>query len=158
MSARRVHIVGVGQPYGGDDGVGRAVAARLKAVGVQGVSEASDGPGVLELLLGGEPAPDHMIIIDAYADAEAAGEVRVLDRAELAGGVASVSSHALSVPTALDMAEALGCQARITIVGVAIEPPVGLREGLSESVSDAVPHAVAQVKRLLDGLEGGARA
>ncbi len=132
-------IAGMGQPAAGDDGVGLVVAARLRAAGVDARS-VHDAADLIELLGVGEA----VVLVDAVVGAGPVGTVRTLAPAALGGDVRAVSSHAMSVPAALRMAEALhGRLPRVDVVAVAIARPERFADGLSPPVAAAVPSAMA---------------
>jgi hydrogenase maturation protease len=146
MSGRRV-VIGVGNPFRRDDGVGWAVARALEPkVGAVEVS-----------LLDGEPArlldawadADLAIVVDAVRTGAAPGAVGVVDpgAARTGGG----ESHGLGIADAVALGERLGrLPARLTVVGV---EGADYREGpgLSPAVEAAVAPAVALVTSLLEG-------
>jgi hydrogenase maturation protease len=137
-------IIGLGQPFAGDDGVGRVVARRLAAEGIPAL-EASDAGALLELLDGGR-----VILVDAAIDAGEPGTVLSLDAGSLATLDRPLSSHGLSVPDALALAQAFGrAPTEVWVVAIAIAPPrIGDLE-LSPPVAAAIPEAMNRVRALL---------
>jgi hydrogenase maturation protease len=138
----RVAVIGIGNPFRRDDGVGHAVAEALRGV---------DLPGVAVRLASGEPTG----VIDAWAGAERAvvvdaarctpsvpGRVhRIAPGAAAAGR--GTSSHGMGLVDAVRLAEALG-RAPHEVVVLAVETAdVGVGEGLSPAV--AAPAAVRAV-------------
>ena len=143
----RPGVVAIGQVYGGDDGIGLAVAARLEEDGYR-VDIASDASLLVELL----ERPRKVILIDALAGAVTPGELRVLRADDVAPTPRAVSSHAMSVADAISLAKILyGEEAteRVFLVGIGIVPPNAFSEGLSPEVARAVEPAVRAVKALL---------
>jgi hydrogenase maturation protease len=140
-------VVGVGQPLAGDDGVGRAVARRLRALGID--AEEADGGAALLALLAGEP---RAILVDAAVGLAPPGTVVTLAPGELPPARRSASSHGFSVPEAVALARALG-PLEVQVVAVAIAPPGRLpAEELSPEVAAAVPIAAARVAALCRGI------
>jgi hydrogenase maturation protease len=113
-SAGRITVVGVGNAYRGDDGVGRAVVSGLAALGARG---ALPGGPVL-LLCDGDPArlisswegADLAVVVDAaHACPSRPGRVH---RLEVTGGrlraERTTSSHGLGLGDAVELARELG--------------------------------------------------
>ena len=142
-------VIGIGQPFAGDDDVGREVARRLRAHGVP-ADEAADGAGLLALLAGAR----RVIVVDAAVGAGPAGTVRVLAPGELPPPERSMSSHGLSVAEALALAQVLHRGLEVRVVAIAIAPPSGLGAGLSPEAAGAVDVAVAKVRALLQASSG----
>jgi hydrogenase maturation protease len=137
-------IVGVGQPFAGDDGVGPAVIAFLRGAGLPAgveVGEVREPSALIPLLDDERP----MVIVDAVLAAPA-GAVLDLDAGAVeSGGLTSVSSHGLSVGAALSLARASRPADRpppdVRVVAVAIGSAVRGARGLSAPVEAAVPRA-----------------
>jgi hydrogenase maturation protease len=154
-------VVGVGAALCGDDSVGLAVVARLRANGgPRGVSlhEVADPSALLNLL----ETDDAVVIVDAVVGPGPVGEVVQLDPDRLgAEGDRPASSHGFGVLRALALARAVfgGDAARdLRIVGVRIAPAVARgTPGLSPPVEAAVERA-ADVVRAEIALRSSARA
>jgi hydrogenase maturation protease len=113
-------IFGIGNRERGDDGVGRQVAARLASLGVAAIEHSGDGADLLTLW----PAGQAVIVIDAMESAGAPGTIRRFDAvaAPLPAGVFTLSSHALGLAFAIEMARALGrLPPALTVIGIEIE-------------------------------------
>ena len=110
-------VIGVGNLDAGDDAVGRTVARRLAARPRRGVvvRECSGEAGAL---LDAWQGFDDVVVVDACRGAGPPGSVRRLLPDELAafGGLASASSHAFGVATAVGLARALGTLPRSLVV------------------------------------------
>lgn len=147
MTLRPTLVVGIGQPLGGDDAVGLAVAERLRTDGIPARS-VTDGAALVDALAGSERA----VIIDAVAGGGPAGTVLHLRGDELCAraGAVPVSSHGLSVADAVAVARALGGAAEAHLIGIAIEPPAGAATSLSAAVAAAVETAAARVRALVE--------
>jgi hydrogenase maturation protease len=140
-------VVGIGQPLGGDDAVGLAVAERLRTDGIR-AHAVGDGAALVDLLAGAARA----VIIDAVVGAGPPGTVVHLRGEELEGqaaGATPVSSHGLSVAAAVATARALGGAAEAHLVGVAIDPPRDAATSLSREVAAAVEVAALRVREIL---------
>ena len=95
-------VVGLGQPFAGDDGVGPAVVAALGPcpahVTLWSTSNALDLTDVMQ-------HAQRVVVVDAALDAGPPGTVRVLDEGALmAGETRPVSSHAVGVRDAVMLA------------------------------------------------------
>lgn len=150
-------VIGVGNEYRGDDGVGPAVAHRLEDCGIPGVAvTVSDGEptSLLDIWTGVRLA----VVIDAVRSEPAVpGRVRStgVDLLPRPGGA---SSHSLGIQDALPLGRALGrLPGSIVVIAVdvaCVDPGVGL----SESVAAAVPLAAEAVVQELRRAEPTARS
>ena len=138
-------IVGVGQRYAGDDGVGRAVAEALSASGVP-AKAVDDGAGLLNILIDG---PSAALVIDAVVGGGGPGTIHVLRRDAFDSAFRPVSSHGIGVLDAIDLATRFHPALDVTVVGISIEPPTSIGEGLTAEVSDSVAAAAERVRSLL---------
>lgn len=147
-ATRRVLIIGVGNDYGGDDGVGLVVARRIAEMGLAGaqVIEATGEGGRLIDAWDGFAA---VILVDAMRSGATAGAVRRVDAAtsSVPAYFSHRSTHAIGVLDAVEMARAMGrLPERVVLVGVE-----GARfaagAGLSPEVERVVPEAVEAVRR-----------
>lgn len=143
-------VVALGQRFAGDDAVGLAVAAELRARGVP-VREIADATGIVEALADGSD----VILIDALLGAGEPGRVRVLSPEDLGRErLAAVSSHGLDVPAAAALARALYPGAgRLSVVAVQIARAEPFAATLSPAVAAAVGAAAEAVTALLRGVE-----
>ncbi len=161
MSGRAV-VVGMGNDYRRDDGVGpvvaRLVAARLEHGGHPGVDVIAGVPDPLDLL-GRWDAADVVVVVDAVRSGAPGGTVSVIElsgtattaRPATAGppGSRATSTHGIGIVTALRLARAIG-QAPERVVMVAVEgDEFGRGEGLGPAVSAAVPEVVGRVLALV---------
>lgn len=146
-----VLVIGVGNPWRGDDGAGAAV-----------VRELSDRPGIRAVECRGDPAElmarwagfERVFLVDAVMLGSAPGTVHRLGTGSPLPVPARHSSHGAGVAEAVELARALGELPReLTLYG--IEPGrMGQTAGLSAAVAAAVP----QVARcILDELSHPAR-
>ncbi len=101
-------VIGIGNPDRGDDGVGRAVAERLRELG-PGVDVVEQGGEATALLAAMEGAA-RVFFIDACVSGVAAGTIRRFDlaKAPLPPLRPGVSSHGFGLAEALQLAAALG--------------------------------------------------
>ena len=144
MSA--VVVVGVGNAYRGDDGVGLAVAERLReavAAGVEIVTCEQEASRVIDAIEGRDAA----VLVDASSSGAAPGTIHRFDASAEPVPARSFrsSTHAFGVGEAIELARALG-KLPGTVVVYGIE---GRRftagEGLSPVVDAAVEPAANAV-------------
>jgi len=138
-------IVGVGQPFAGDDGVGREVVSRLQADGIA-AKGVDDGAGLLNILVDGASP---VLVIDAVVGGGAPGTIHVLDRADLEAGPRPVSSHGLSVLEAIELGERFNPALEVILIGISIDPPSSLGGGLSPEVAGSIGEAAKRVTTLI---------
>ncbi len=143
---RPVLVVGVGNDYRGDDGVGLVVARLLRKTlnpTVTVLEETADGLALMAAWKGA----GLVIIIDALDSAGQPGTVRRLD-ARLQSSEAApptCSTHAISLMEAIQLARALGeLPPRLIVYGVQGKS-FDLGEGLSAEVAEAVPRVAKLV-------------
>jgi len=146
-------IVGVGQPWAGDDGVGIAVVRSLREHGAPVDAVECDEPSRLIDWLSDGVSP--VVIVDAVLDAGPPGRVLVLgarigdfDHGRL------LSSHGLGVMEAIELAriaEPLRVAQDISIVGITVRAAPHPVSGLSGAVAAAVAPAAATALRLAGG-------
>jgi len=122
----------LGSRYRGDDAVGPLVADRLRAAGAV-VLECDDEP---TRLLDAWAGLDLLVIVDAVSSGSPPGTVHRFDPGDgpLPRDLGLASTHAFSVPEALELGRALGrTPRRVLVVGV---------EGASFRMGDPVTPAV----------------
>lgn len=137
-------VVGVGNRYRRDDGLGPAVARRLQDAGYAlAVVEASgEGAGLLQIM---ERSP-WVILVDAVSSGAEPGTIHRLDAATpLPKRLFRYSTHAFGVAEAVELARALGSlPARLVIFGVE-----GAEFGAGDGLSSAVEQAAERVAALI---------
>lgn len=127
-------VVGVGNDLRGDDGIGPAVARRVREAraGARVAVLLGDAADLVELMRNEK----EVVIVDAVA---CAGEVGRIHRVDASGGWEGPrqpegSTHALGVAEALELARALGClPPRVTVFGIE-----GTRFGIGQEPSPEV--------------------
>jgi hydrogenase maturation protease len=147
-------VVGLGTTFG-DDRVGWDVVARLQKASPPGTRlvATSDPLAVADVPV----ACRLLVVIDACRGAGPPGSVRRFEWPDRRfAGDARVSSHGVGLVTALDLAAALGrLPPRVVMFAVEGET-AGPEEGLSRSVTAALPGIVEQVTaELSPGADGG---
>ncbi|WP_019594566.1 hydrogenase maturation protease [Thioalkalivibrio sp. ALM2T] len=139
-------VIGIGNPWRGDDGVGHAVVAALAGT-----------PGLTTAACSGEPAElmelwqghDPVILVDAIVTGAAPGTLHRLDARDPLPRGARYSSHGIGLAEAVELARALDAFPPTLIVH-GIEP-AHLEDGtgLSPQAIDAIPKSA---RRILDDL------
>jgi len=146
----RALVIGVGNTLRGDDGVGVHVARALARQPLPDNVEVLDGGTEgLSLLFEMERA-DRVVLIDAADMQRPPGEARTFDAAQLEQGtkLRFSSLHGMGVAEVLKLARSVGVEPEVTVL--AIQPgDVGLRDGLSETLTAKVPEYVELAKGLL---------
>ncbi|MDE3067412.1 MAG: hydrogenase maturation protease [Verrucomicrobiota bacterium] len=144
-------VIGVGNPYRGDDSVGLAVARKLRAQGpARAVIREENGEGA-SLIEAWRGAPA-VIIVDAVQSGARPGTIHRLDagRQRVPSRFFHYSTHAFSVAEAVELARTLNqLPPRLMIYGVEGKN-FQAGEGLSPEVENAVPEVVSRVGRELD--------
>ena len=137
-------VIGVGNEFRSDDGVGILIARRLRnrlPGDVRVVEASGDGGALLEAL----KAANSTILIDAVRSGAAPGTIHCIDAARepLSGDLFHSSSHEFGVADAVEMARALGqLPASLTVYGV---EGVNFAPGLM--LSESVARAAEEVER-----------
>ncbi len=145
----RVVVIGVGNPWRRDDGVGWAVAdaARPRLPSAVAVVE-SDGEA--SRLLDAWADHDLAVVVDAVCSGAPPGTIHVWDGdAEVARASRTAGTHALGLADAIALGRALErLPARLVVVGVeASETATG--HGLSPAVAGAVDRVVDVIDRVV---------
>jgi hydrogenase maturation protease len=142
----RAVIVGIGNEYRGDDGIGPLVAARLDAAHLPGVRvRVCDGePTRLLDLWGGA---DLAVVVDAVlCRASTPGSIRRITGETLREVTVFASSHALGISEAVRLGRVLG-RLPPELVVIAVEAACfDLGAGLSEPVTEAIPDVLRTVR------------
>jgi hydrogenase maturation protease len=139
-------VIGVGNPYAGDDGAGRVVARRLLARNDCAL-EVRQGSGEATSLMNEWTGFDDVVLVDACHGAGPPGSVHRIgpDEVERVAKLQHASSHSLGVAAAIGLARALGAlPSRLVIY--AIEAGHS-REG--EDLSPEVDRGVEEVVALV---------
>ncbi len=153
MSANIV-VVGIGNEWRGDDGVGLMLARRLRKqeTGHVRVQEQSGDPAMLMEILRTE---DNVILLDAVSSGKEAGTVHRWDacREFLPSGSFRCSSHALGVAEAIGMARAMGHVPKRLIVYGVEGKFFNMGTGLSPGVNEGLEKVLKLVETEIEELE-----
>lgn len=144
-------VIGVGNEYRRDDGVGPAIAERIRILrlpDVQVVTTDGEPTRVLDAWTG----KDIAVVIDAAVLRDPTpGRVHRMAVDDLPGGNPAHSSHGLGIPEAVELARALDrLPGRLVFYTVEISE-TGYGPGLSTPVTAAIAPVTAAVLRELAG-------
>ena len=142
----RCVVVGVGNAYRGDDGVGLAVVERLRGAipaGVEVLTCEQEASRVIDAIEGREAA----VLVDASSSGAAPGTIHRFDASAEPVPARSFrsSTHAFGVGEAIELARALGkLPGTVVVYGIEGER-FAAGEGLSPAVDAAVETAANAV-------------
>ena len=158
LSGGKVLVIGVGNVFRSDDGVGVAVASRLRSHRIPGSVEVVEGGadpfGLMEPLARAE----RVILIDAVSMGAPPGTIRVFSGDRVESGLRSCSPvlHTFHLVDVIGIAARLGSRPAITIVG--IQPySTDFGDRLTRSMEAKVPALVETVLRLVEERIGRGR-
>lgn len=151
MSTGRTVVIGVGNPYRRDDGVGPAVVSLLRKRRLPGVELAeSDGElgALIDLWMGASLA----VVVDAIrARPSHPGRVHRLSAYHPAAGrtSAAASTHGVDLGEAVALARALDRMPQRLLLFAVEAAEVGFGQGLTPAVADAAAAVAAEVAELV---------
>ena len=146
MAESKTLVLGIGNSFRRDDGVGPAVINRLNAEAdledIDVLDGGTDGISLLEYLKGYEKA----LIIDAVDMGMEPGEVRVFspDEARLIRADA-LSTHGIGLAEVIGMMKILNIEVELRIIGIQAKD-VTFGEGLSPELSSNIETILELVK------------
>ena len=151
-------VVGIGNPDRGDDGVGPAVANRLRGRAPPGICILERRGNVLDLMEDWEGFAA-VIVVDAAAPAGRPGRVDRLDLVDcpLAVGVACSSTHGFGVGEAVELARRLGRLPRHLIAYLVEGERFDVGAPLSPFVARAVDPVLDRIAAELTRISAAAR-
>ncbi|GAA0717213.1 hydrogenase maturation protease [Dactylosporangium roseum] len=141
-----VVVIGIGNPYRRDDGVGPAVIQRLRGAGLTGATLAESDGDVGTLITLWERRRLAVVVDAVYGHHGRPGRVHRHVMAGRPGGPArGTSSHTVDLGEAVALARELGrLPGRMVVLGVEVAD-VGYGLGLTPAVATAVERVVEQV-------------
>lgn len=151
-----VLVIGVGNRYRADDGVGPVVSAAIaarKLPEVRTAEHCGEGAGLMALWEGA----GRVVLIDAVRSGSAPGTIHRFDaRAQrVPSGLFNYSTHAFSVAEAVEMARVLSMlPASLVLYGIEAAD-VGSGERLSPRVEEAAERVVERIVDELRGCQAG---
>jgi hydrogenase maturation protease len=139
-------LIGVGNPYAGDDGAGRAVARRL-IDRKDCAFEVRECAGEATSLMSAWTGCDDVVLVDACRGAGPPGSVHRIGPGELdrLACLQHASTHSLGVAAAIGLARALGTLPGRLVIHAIEAGHASDGEGLSPEVDRAVDEVVALV-------------
>jgi hydrogenase maturation protease len=158
-------LIGIGNPYRRDDGIGPALVTAIGQLGPPGVSLIiSDGEPsqlldawsgatlavVVDAVLCDPPAPGriHRTVLDPASEQPFGGSLADAGAAAAdAGGMSAgaASTHALGIPDAVRLAGALGRAPRRLVVFAVEAADIGFGPGLAPPVAACLPELIQVV-------------
>jgi hydrogenase maturation protease len=145
VTGPRAVVIGVGNEYRHDDGIGPTVATQVEKLGLAGVlTTVCDGEPTA--LLDTWDGADLAVVVDAVlCEPSSPGRVRRTTADALGEFTTATSSHALGIPDALPLGKVLDRLPRELVV-IAVEAAcLDLGVGLSEPVTAALPHVMQTI-------------
>jgi hydrogenase maturation protease len=141
-----VLVVGIGNSDRGDDGVGPAVARRLRGRVPPGVSVLERGGDALALIEDWEGVPS-VIVVDAVAPITEPGRIHRLDltRNPLPVAFALPSTHAFGLAETVELGRSLGRLPKFVIAYLVEGAQFETGAPLSPAVAVAVEEAVERI-------------
>jgi hydrogenase maturation protease len=139
-----VVVIGIGNSYRRDDGVGPAVAAAVDARAVPGFRVLSDAGDPCRILDAWADARLAVVVDGAVATPSVPGRIHRCTINQLQG-LSAVSSHGVDIATVLALGAALDRMPADVVVFAIEVTETGYGVGLSPRVAAAIPHAVAAV-------------
>jgi hydrogenase maturation protease len=148
-------LIGVGNPFRGDDGVGSVVIRRLRSQILPGftiMEETGDGAELLEAWQGASA----VILVDAVQSGAAPGTIHRIDATteKLPKWFSHCSTHAFGVAEAVELARTMGeLPPSLVIYGIeGLDFSAGT--SLSPEVAASVPGVVSSILAEIRGLAG----
>lgn len=140
-------IISVGNDLYGDDGIGTAILKKAKEYSAFAntplIDCATDALSIIDHFQDAE----HVLIIDAAKMGEPPGSVKLFDatKAKLLIKTDHLSVHGISLTETMKIAKRIGVYPKtVTIMGIEPEQ-LSVNRGLSSTVSDAIPTALAKL-------------
>lgn len=143
-------VIGIGNGFRRDDGVGLAVAERIaehRLPGVHVVTATGEPSALLEAWTGAARA----VVVDAATGEDPApGRVRRWSATDLEAAATALSSHALGLAQTTALGRALGRMPAELVVFTVETADTGHGVGLTPAVAAAVPEMVDAILAELD--------
>lgn len=136
-------LIGIGNSFRRDDGVGLAVASEIAQMGLADVRVLTSTGEPGELLDAWDGVPLTVVVDAAVGDGAVPGRIRRWLSGD--GPATAVSSHELGLPATYALGQALDRIPEELVVLTVDVAEVGYGDGLSSQVAAAVPDVVATV-------------
>ena len=150
LPANNILILGVGNPYRRDDGIGPAVIAHLQADpladGIDLLDGGTDGLALLEEI----KKYAHVLIIDAVQMGKIPGEVCLFspEEAKLTVATDALSTHGFGLAEVIGLMEKLEIKTDLRIIGIQAQD-LSFGEEMSQDVSSKIEEICDLVKTYL---------
>ncbi|MDJ0921903.1 MAG: hydrogenase maturation protease [Henriciella sp.] len=146
-----IRVIGIGNAFRRDDGIGPAVIDRLKQKDLSDVDlrTCRSGPATLidALRFSGQ-----VVVVDALGPGHSPGQILRLDPEQItAGSVQNTSTHGFGLAEALSLLEALGHTSDNVLVLAVEGVDFGHGEGLSPAVAAALPKLLEEICSEIEG-------
>lgn len=143
----RLTVIGIGNPYRRDDGVGLEVARQLRSQPPAGVTVTECAGEPTDLFSAWEDA-DAVWIVDAARSGGPQGSVHRLVAAHhaLPAGLLGTSTHALGITDAIEISRALGRLPAHVVVYAISGRDFSAGEGLDPTVAAAARHVAGAIR------------
>ena len=148
-----IRLVGVGNEFRADDGLGICVARELRRRGLPGVDVREHGgeaAGLIELLRGASAA----FLIDAISSGKPPGTIHRIDvaRGRISTALFKFSTHGYGVAEGIETARVLGILPPLTLIFGIEGEAFGQGIGLSDPVVRNVPSLLYLIESEIDQL------
>ncbi len=154
MSGKRILVIGYGNPARGDDGLGPALAERLEAMGIPGLTVESDYQLSIEHAA---MAAEHDIVV--FADADGAGGEPFTFRRVEEEPLGRFTSHSVAPGEILHIARScFGASPAGYLLGIRGELFEPFTEGLSPSAREGLEAALEYLPRFIAENRGQSNA
>jgi hydrogenase maturation protease len=144
-------LIGIGNDYGRDDGVGLRIAREIRALCLDGVEVGTltgDCARLVEMWKG----KDRVILVDALYSGKSPGSVHRFDPGEEAFpgfSLLRTSTHSFGVTQAIELSRTLGRDPNQLIIygieGKTFEPGFGLSREVERAVPDVVRRILSEL-------------
>ncbi len=154
MTDKEALVIGIGNPWRGDDGIGHAVVDALADTPDLATAKSHGEPAeLMELWQGHDP----VILVDAIVTGAAPGTLHRLDAREPLPRGARYSSHGIGLAEAVELARSLD-ELPDTLIVHGIEP-ARLEDGagLSPEIRDSLARVVSRITSDLAEAVSGSR-
>lgn len=148
MAESRTLVLGVGNPFRRDDGIGPAVIRCLQSEtdleGIELLDGGTDGLSLLEYIKGYK----NVLIVDAVDMGMIPGEVRTFspEEAKLTIQADTLSTHGFGLAEVIGLMETLQIQSKLSIIGIQVKD-ITFGEGMSPEVSSKIEEICDLVKK-----------
>ena len=144
-------ILGVGNPFRRDDGIGPAVIQALQSA--DGLQDAdlldggTDGFSLLEYI----KKYAEVLVVDAVDMGMTPGSIRRFSPAEAKMTIQAdaLSTHGFGLAEVIALMETLGIGTNLIILGVQVKD-IGFGEEMSPEISEKIPEILQQVKEFMN--------